>query len=106
MLIFFRFTGRWRNQGDPTCDAAIETIFAKSSASIGKDLLKALEQYVAENQSPNSASDFLEEISHLPPVDIRINEQEAELARNFFLDHAVQIMQALLHYSLAAGFAR
>ncbi|EMD34646.1 hypothetical protein CERSUDRAFT_116818 [Gelatoporia subvermispora B] len=96
----------WRTQGDPLCDAALEDIFPNSSASVGKDLLEALETYVAAHSEERSAARaFLDEVSRVPPTDLEVKPEEAELARELFLDNAVQIMQALLHYSLAGGFA-
>ena len=35
-----------------------------------------------------------------------VSLEELKTAQDFFVDHSIQIMQALLHYSLAAGFAR
>lgn len=92
--------------GDPACDAALQTIFPSSTSSVGKDLLVALEEYVALNPGPNPASLFLEEVSQTPPGGLEVSEKDVELAQAFFIDYAIQIMQALLHYSLAAGFAR
>ncbi|OCH86022.1 hypothetical protein OBBRIDRAFT_762060 [Obba rivulosa] len=95
----------WRSQGDPLCDAALAEIFPSSSSSVGKDLLQALETYVAEHPEAGSARAFLDEVSRVPPPDIEVRPEDVELARELFLDNAVQIMQALLHYSLAGGFA-
>ena len=92
--------------GDPLCDAALETLFPTASSSIGKDLLASLEQYVADNPGPNPAREFLDEVSQIPPGIIQVSEEDVEIGQAFFLDYAIQIMQALLHYSLAAGFAR
>lgn len=92
--------------GDPLCDAAIDTLFPTATSSVGKDLLASLEQYVADNPGQNHARLFLDEVSQAPPCGIQVSEEEVELGQAFFLDYAIQIMQALLHYSLAAGFAR
>lgn len=92
--------------GDPLCDAALETLFPTATSSVGKDLLASLEQYVADNPGRNHASVFLDEVSQAPPAGIQASEEQVELGQAFFLDYAIQIMQALLHYSLAAGFAR
>ena len=97
---------RWRKRGDPLCDAALETIFPNAKTSVGKDLLSALEEYVSANPDPNPASAFLDEVSRPPPSNLQATEDEIETAQAFFLDYAIQIMQALLHYSLAAGFSR
>ncbi|OBZ78280.1 hypothetical protein A0H81_02676 [Grifola frondosa] len=96
---------RWRLLGDPLCDNALEEMFPHPSSTVGKDLLQSLETYVAEHPGLGPASDFLEEVSRLPPYGIKVSPEEAILAQEFFLDHSVQIMQALLHYSLAGGFA-
>ena len=97
---------RWRTQGDPLCDVALDTLFPKISSSVGHDLLTTLEEYVADNPGPSAPREFLAEVSRTPPLGIKVTERELKIAQDFFVDHSVQIMQALLHYSLAAGFAR
>jgi hypothetical protein len=92
--------------GDNKCDAAIEAIFEEYSSSVGRDLLQSLLEHAEKHPERDAATAFLHEISQAPPPDICLHSQDVELARPFFLDHAVQITQALLHYSLAAGFAR
>ncbi|EKM56380.1 uncharacterized protein PHACADRAFT_92488 [Phanerochaete carnosa HHB-10118-sp] len=90
--------------GDISCDNAIEALTQESS-STGKDLLETLQEHVKNRSDSNAATDFLVEISQVPPTGIRVNTKDVLLARTFFLDYSVQIMQALLHYSLAGGFA-
>ena len=97
---------RWRANSDSLCDAALETIFPNPSSSVGKDLLASLEEHVAQHPGPNPARDFWAEIHRVPPQSLAVSDDEVTIAQEFFVDHAVQIMQALLHYSLAAGFAR
>lgn len=96
---------RWRSIGDISCDAAIEAIFWESS-STGKDLLESLQEHVKNRSDYDAAAEFLAEVSEVPPTGIRVNAKDVLLARTFFLDYSIQIMQALLHYSLAGGFAR
>lgn len=97
---------RWRTQGDPLCDAALQEIFSSPSSSVGHDLLSSLESFVSAHPGQGPARDFLEHVSQIPPAEIAITEDQVHIAQNFFLDHGIQIMQALLHYSLAGGFAR
>ena len=91
--------------GDPSCDAAINAIFRQSS-SVGKDLLESLQDHARSGSGSDMAAVFLVEVSQVPPPGIRADAKDVLLARAFFLDYAIQIMQALLHYSLAGGFAR
>ncbi|KAL1941846.1 hypothetical protein VTO73DRAFT_6846 [Trametes versicolor] len=96
----------WRGLGDALCDDALRHVFSGPSSSVGKDLLKTLqEQASARSGTPNAAHDFLDDISQAPPAGILASKEEIVLAQNFFLDNSIQIMQALLHYSLAGGFA-
>lgn len=94
----------WKRQGDPLCDAALEEIFEHTSP-VGVDLYSRLEAYVQDN--PNSAaSQFWHSVHELPPEDIMVKQEQVQLATELFLDNCIQIMQALLYYSLAGGFAR
>lgn len=95
----------WRAVGDPLCDAAVEAIFDEPCReAVGKDLLQSLEECAAGG-NPH-AQTFLHCILESPPPDILVSDIDVVEAQSFFLDYAIQIMQALLHYSLAAGFAR
>ncbi|KAL4252936.1 Rubber oxygenase Lcp-like protein [Abortiporus biennis] len=96
----------WRQQGDPLCDAALEVIFPRGSTSTGKDLLEELEQQALRRAEvdPN-VKRFYDEVSRPPPSELLVLGEEIRTCRDFFLDNSIQIMQALLHYSLAAGFA-
>ena len=49
---------------------------------------------------------FLDEVLRSPPSALSATAEEVDLARQLFIDDSVQIMQALLHYSLAGGLAR
>lgn len=71
---------------------------------VGKDLLKSLEECAAGGN--HHAQTFLNCILESPPPEILVSDIDVAEAQSFFLDYAIQIMQALLHYSLAAGFAR
>ena len=62
--------------------------------------------YIEGHPEQNAASTFLRELLLEPPLGIEVSEDEVTLGRAFFLDHVAQIMQGLLHYSLAGGFAR
>ncbi|KZT01853.1 uncharacterized protein LAESUDRAFT_730745 [Laetiporus sulphureus 93-53] len=95
----------WRNLGDPLCDDALETVFLTSSSSVGKDLLATLERFTAENPEDEPVHRFLEEVRQVPPPAVRVNERDVRLAQQLFLDNSIEIVQALLHYSLAGGFA-
>ncbi|KAI0074961.1 hypothetical protein K474DRAFT_1773585, partial [Panus rudis PR-1116 ss-1] len=97
---------QWRRVNDPLCDSALELVFPIISSSVGKDLLKSLRNHIEESPAgSNAASELFEQINGAPPEDIAVSGSEMELGRTLFLDHAVPILQALLHYSLAAGFA-
>lgn len=97
---------RWRTQGDPLCDAALQEMFSSPSSSVGHDLLSSLESYISSHPGPGPAREFLDLVSQAPPTEFVLSEDQVRLAQHFFLDNGVQIMQALLHYSLAGGFAR
>ncbi|TFY82912.1 hypothetical protein EWM64_g1096 [Hericium alpestre] len=97
---------RWRQEGDETCDEALRTLFPNSSSSTGVDLLSALEDHKHRNPNVDDpAVSFLDSLSEPPPEEFRISEYEYRIATEFFLDHAIQIVQSLLYYSLAGGFA-
>ncbi|OJT08286.1 hypothetical protein TRAPUB_825 [Trametes pubescens] len=104
--ISFDVCESWRGLGDASCDKALRDVFSGPSSSVGKDLLKTLEEHAsARSDTSNAAQDFLDEMNQAPPAGILASEEEIVLAQNFFLDNSIQIMQALLHYSLAGGFA-
>ncbi|KAI0360337.1 hypothetical protein OH77DRAFT_674257 [Trametes cingulata] len=97
---------RWRNEGDTLCDNALREVFSSPSSSVGKDLLRALEERANSRDGQCEAiSAFIDEVHQAPPAGLLASEEEAVLAQEFFLDNSIQIMQALLHYSLAGGFA-
>ncbi|KIJ38929.1 hypothetical protein M422DRAFT_68961 [Sphaerobolus stellatus SS14] len=94
----------WRGTGDPLCDEALKSMFPSSSSSVGIDLLKRLEEDAQTNpQGPSKA--FLDHAMRLPPDDIAASKEEILLAQTFYLRHSVAIMQSLMHFSLAGGFA-
>lgn len=106
---------RWRSLGDPLCDDALDYLLTSTtnSSPVGKDLLAWLTDFVEESPGDNhsasnagAANAFYDEIHSAPPLELQASEEEIKIARAFFLDHAFIIMQSLLHYSLAAGFAR
>lgn len=101
-----RAMARWRSIGDPLCDDALQVVFESSSSSIGKDLLATLEHYAAANPGDSAVHTFLRQVSQHPTPGLQVTAQEAELAQELFLDNSVEFNQALLHYSLAGGFAR
>ncbi|THH20319.1 hypothetical protein EW146_g1009 [Bondarzewia mesenterica] len=94
----------WRKEGDAVCDEALRVILPSPSSSTGVDLFSALELHAGKT-SHDAAHAFLGELSRPPPDDLRVSDNEFRIAREFFLDHAMQIVQALLYYSLAGGFA-
>lgn len=97
---------RWRSMGDSLCDDALREVFRTSSSTVGKDLLATLEHYVAANPGNGPVHAFLRQVSQRPSAGIQVSAQEAQLAQELFLDNSIEFSQALLHYSLAGGFAR
>ncbi|KAI0919855.1 hypothetical protein AcV5_001813 [Taiwanofungus camphoratus] len=95
----------WRTMGDPLCDNALHTVFPSSSSSVGKELLACLESFSAQHPDSESVRVFLDEVSQDPPPGLGVTAEQVALAREFFLDNSLQIVQALLHFSLAGGFA-
>ena len=97
----------WRDLADPVCDDALRQAFNSPSSSVGRDLLRTLEEFAATS-GPNTQAirAFLNEVQREPPPGLLASEEEVVVAQDFFLDNSIQIMQALLHYSLAGGFAR
>lgn len=106
MLIRLRRHYSWRQEADPVCDEALEILFPGNSSSTGADLFAALEQHVRTASSEDGAQVFYDTFSQTPPPDLCVTEEQYKIAAIFFLDHAVQISQALSYYSLAGGFAR
>ncbi|KAI0336605.1 hypothetical protein GY45DRAFT_1349875 [Cubamyces sp. BRFM 1775] len=97
----------WRDLADPLCDDALRQAFNSPSSSVGKDLLRSLEEHAAaSSHKPKAVQEFLDTVQQEPPPGLLASEEEVVLAQEFFLDNSIQIMQALLHYSLAGGFAR
>ena len=97
----------WRYSGDALCDAALREVFSHPSATVGRDLLQSLKDHAASEAGSTTATQaFLEEVHRAPPSGIVATEDEIIIAQELFLDDSVQIMQALLHYSLAGGLAR
>ncbi|RDX46191.1 hypothetical protein OH76DRAFT_902101 [Lentinus brumalis] len=97
---------RWSHIGDPACDAALREAFKHPSATVGKDLLTALQEYAASTDSDTPATKaFFDEVHQLPPAGLLATEEEVYVAQELFVDDSIQIMQALLHYSLAGGLA-
>ncbi|KAH9887311.1 hypothetical protein C8Q73DRAFT_260350 [Cubamyces lactineus] len=96
----------WRDLADPVCDDALRQAFNSPSSSVGRDLLRTLEEFAATS-GPNTEAvrAFLNEVQREPPPGLLASEEEVVVAQDFFLDNSIQIMQALLHYSLAGGFA-
>lgn len=97
---------RWRQHADPLCDEALGILFPGTSSSTGIDLFTALKQHTESTRSEDAAWLFYDTFSQIPPPDLCVTEEEYKVAVAFFLDHAVQISQALSYYSLAGGFAR
>ncbi|KAF8576419.1 hypothetical protein K439DRAFT_1418954 [Ramaria rubella] len=94
----------WRAMGDPLCDAALRSMFTSASSSTGVDLLERLQSDAALNPEGPS-QDLLDDVSLLPPNGIAATPLEIREAHTFFLQHSVAIMQCLMHFSLAGGFA-
>ncbi|KAL7283948.1 hypothetical protein ACG7TL_001220 [Trametes sanguinea] len=96
----------WRSLSDDTCDAALREAFDGPSSTVGKDLLRSLENLSQESgMTQGAVQRFLDQVNAEPPEILRVSEEEVTVAQEFFLDNSIQIMQALLHYSLAGGFA-
>ncbi|KAF5370813.1 hypothetical protein D9758_001860 [Tetrapyrgos nigripes] len=96
---------RWRSQSDPLCDDALKCLFDNTSPN-GVDLFDRLVACVGKEEDPNSAlGRFYASVCEVPPPGIRATDVQVEMGRAFFIDHSIQILQALLYYSLAGGFA-
>ncbi|KAI0674649.1 hypothetical protein C8Q78DRAFT_967687 [Trametes maxima] len=95
----------WRDLSDPLCDRALKEAFSNPSDSVGKDLLRFIEGLGDEEGTYEMIRQFADEVQQPPPAGIRVTEEDVLIAQNFFPDNSIQIMQALLHYSLAGGFA-
>lgn len=81
-------------------------LFPGNTSSTGIDLLTALERHMEASSSEDAAQIFYDTFAEPPPPDLCVTEEEYQMASAFFLDHAIQISQALSYYSLAGGFAR
>lgn len=91
--------------GDPLCDEALQAVFPSSSSSVGKDLLASVEQFASDHPECLTVQAFLNEVIQLPPSDVKVHPDDVVLAQQVFLDNSIEIVQALLHFSLAGGFA-
>ena len=97
----------WRHSGDPLCDPALREVFSHPSSTVGQDLLQSLREHLVSTKDHAPATQaFLNEVLQEPPAGLRATEQEVVAAQELFLDDSIQIIQALLHYSLAAGLSR
>ena len=98
----------WRLMGDPACDGALREVFASPTASVGKDLLQAVRAHAAatSHEEAPATHAFMDEVLRRPPPGLAVSEEEACLARQLFIDDSIQIMQAMLYFSLAGGLAR
>ncbi|KAI1789447.1 hypothetical protein LXA43DRAFT_974282 [Ganoderma leucocontextum] len=98
----------WRLMGDPVCDGALREVFTSPTASVGQDLLQAVQSHAAatSHEEAPATHAFLDEVFRRPPPGIAATEEEVTLARQLFIDDSVQIMQAMLYFSLAGGLAR
>ena len=80
-------------------------MFTNISSSHGIDLLERLQADAAlDPDGPSQA--LLEDASRRPPEDIAASPRQIQEARAFFLDHSIAIIQCLMSFSLAGGFAR
>ncbi|KAM5541811.1 hypothetical protein V8D89_004540 [Ganoderma adspersum] len=97
----------WRLMGDLACDGALREVFASPTASVGKDLLQAVQAHAAamSHEEAPATHAFLDEVLRKPPPGLAVSEEEVGLARQLFIDDSVQIMQAMLYFSLAGGLA-
>lgn len=95
----------WRAQGDPLCDNALKEVFSHVDTTVGHDVFELVVKRATENPSGYAAS-FITEVSKVPPKDIATAHETLLLGQRFYLKHSAAIMQSLLHFSLAGGFAR
>ncbi|PIL27853.1 hypothetical protein GSI_11007 [Ganoderma sinense ZZ0214-1] len=97
----------WRLMGDPACDSALREVFSSPGESVGKDLLQAVRSHAAatSHEEAPATHAFLDEVLRRPPPGLAATEEEVGLARQLFIDDSVQIVQALLYFSLAGGLA-
>ena len=94
--------------GDYVCDTALREVFVSPAASVGRDLLQAVQAHAeatSREEAPATHA-FLDEVLRRPPPSLAATEEEVVLARQLFIDDSVQIMQAMLYFSLAGGLAR
>lgn len=94
--------------GDPACDGALREVFASPTASVGKDLLQAVRAHAAttSHEEAPATHAFMDDVLSRPPPGLAVSEEEAGLARQLFIDDSIQIVQAMLYFSLAGGLAR
>jgi hypothetical protein len=97
---------RLREEGDEICDRALEEAFPKGSVqSVGVDLLGAIEAQAASNPS-GACAGFVNETRNPLPPDIAVGTDVMDAGTEFFVAKSTGILQALMHFSLAGGFAR
>ncbi|KAG9095452.1 hypothetical protein FS749_010412, partial [Ceratobasidium sp. UAMH 11750] len=93
----------WRQIADPYCDDALRETFPSANSSTGIDLLGSVERQAA--QGPGPARDFMNHVTSLPPENIRASHAQILRAQTFFYTYYAPILAALMHFSLAGGFA-
>jgi hypothetical protein len=95
---------RWRQIADSYCDEALRETFPSPSSSTGVDLLECIERQAS--QGPGPARDFMDHVTSMPPEAVRASDAQILRGQAFFYTYSAPILAALMHFSLAGGFAR
>ncbi|QRW05464.1 transmembrane protein [Ceratobasidium sp. AG-Ba] len=94
---------QWRQLADPYCDAALVDTFPSATSSTGIDLLESVQHQASKGPGP--ARDFIEHVNSPPPESIRAPHVQILRGQAFFYKYSAPILAALMHFSLAGGFA-
>lgn len=88
------------------CDRALDEVFSEGSHKpTGVDLLSAVQSQAVSNPTGSSA-EFLKQTSVGLPPDIAVSQETLDAGAEFFVRNSTGILQSLMHFSLAGGFAR
>ena len=97
----------WRLESDVFCDDALLEMFPSEqrAKSSGVDLFEVLETTATTNPS-GSAAKMLSVVKGSLPLELRCSIDDITRGGRFFVEYSSGIMQSLMHFSLAGGFAR
>ena len=95
----------WRDEGDKLADAALPVIAGPAGNGGGTDLLARLEAAVKSEDPDPKVMAFWSALHAGPPQNLWPDDAQIMRGQAVFWRYAPQMLSALLHYSLSAGFS-